>query len=38
MVQVLDKWCPPFSGYYLYYPSRWQNSAPFNLVLAGLRE
>ena len=22
LVRVLDDWCPPFSGYHLYYPSR----------------
>ncbi|MEN3748195.1 LysR substrate-binding domain-containing protein [Sphingomonas sp. HF-S3] len=22
LIQVLDDWCPPFDGYYLYYPSR----------------
>ena len=24
--RVLDDWCPPFSGYHLYYPSRRQSS------------
>nr|WP_314260775.1 LysR family transcriptional regulator [uncultured Devosia sp.] len=38
LVQVLDEWCPMFSGYYLYYPSRRQNSAAFNIVLNALRE
>jgi len=38
LVQVLDEWCPFFSGYYLYYPSRRQNSAAFNIVLNALRE
>lgn len=38
LVQVLDDWCPFFSGYYLYYPSRRQNSAAFKIVLDALRE
>ena len=38
LVRVLDDWCPFFSGYYLYYPSRRQNSAAFNIVLGALRE
>ena len=38
LVQALDDWCPFFSGYYLYYPSRRQNSAAFNIVLNALRE
>jgi DNA-binding transcriptional LysR family regulator len=24
LTRVLDDWCPPFSGYHLYYPSRRQ--------------
>lgn len=24
LVRVLSDWCPPFSGYHLYYPSRRQ--------------
>ena len=26
LVRVLEDWCPPFSGYHLYYPSRRQSS------------
>ncbi len=37
LIQVLSEWCPPFSGYYLYYPSRRQPSAAFKLVLEALR-
>ena len=37
LVRVLDDWCPPFSGYHLYYPSRRQHSAAFGLVLEALR-
>jgi DNA-binding transcriptional LysR family regulator len=35
--RVLEDWCPPFSGYYLYYPSRRQPTAAFTLVLEALR-
>lgn len=38
LVAALDAWCPVFSGYHLYYPSRRQNSAAFNIVLNALRE
>src|SRR5579884_1313216 len=31
--RVLEDWCPPFSGYHLWYPSRRQSSAAFALVV-----
>lgn len=37
LVRVLESWCEPFDGYYLYYPSRRQPSAAFSLVLEALR-
>lgn len=37
LVRVLEDWCEPFDGYYLYYPSRRQPSPAFGLVLEGLR-
>ncbi|MGB9096822.1 LysR family transcriptional regulator [Erwinia sp.] len=37
LVRVLENWCPQFSGYYLYYPSRRQPSKAFSLVLDALR-
>lgn len=37
LVRVLDDWCAPFSGYYLYYPSRRQPSPAFSLVVDALR-
>jgi DNA-binding transcriptional LysR family regulator len=37
LAHVLADWCPPFSGYHLYYPSRRQNSAAFNLLVSALR-
>jgi len=30
-------WCPPYSGYHLYYPSRRQSSAAFTLLVDALR-
>jgi DNA-binding transcriptional LysR family regulator len=35
--RVLEDWCPPFSGYHLWYPSRRQSSAAFALVVEALR-
>ena len=36
LVRVLEDWCTPFDGYYLYYPNRRQPSAPFSLLLEAL--
>ena len=38
LIRVLENWCPPFSGYHLYYPSRRQPSPAFLLVLDALRK
>ncbi|EPZ5285719.1 LysR substrate-binding domain-containing protein, partial [Cronobacter dublinensis] len=38
LVQVLEPWCRPFPGYYLYYPSRKQPSPAFSLVVEALKE
>jgi DNA-binding transcriptional LysR family regulator len=35
--RVLEDWCPPYSGYHLYYPSRRQSSAAFALLVDSLR-
>lgn len=35
--RVLEDWCPPFSGYHLYYPSRRQHSRAFVLLVEALR-
>src|SRR5499427_2798814 len=35
--RVLEDWCPPFSGYHLWYPSHRQSSAAFALVVETLR-
>ncbi len=37
LIRVLEEWCPPFAGYYLYYPSRRQPSPAFSLVVKALR-
>lgn len=37
LVQVLSDWCPTFSGYYLYYPSRKQHPPAFALLIDALR-
>jgi DNA-binding transcriptional LysR family regulator len=34
---VLEDWCEPFDGYYLYYPSRRQPSPAFTLFLDAIR-
>jgi DNA-binding transcriptional LysR family regulator len=34
--RVLADWCPPYSGYHLFYPSRRQSSAAFKLVVEAL--
>jgi DNA-binding transcriptional LysR family regulator len=36
--RVLDSWCPRFSGYHLYYPSRRQASPAFALLVNALRQ
>lgn len=35
--RVLTRWCPAFTGYHLYYPSRRQSSPAFQLLLEALR-
>jgi DNA-binding transcriptional LysR family regulator len=35
--RVLADWCQPYSGYHLFYPSRRQSSAAFNLVVDALK-
>lgn len=37
LVRVLEDWCPPFSGYHLYYPSRRQPPPAFSIILEALR-
>jgi DNA-binding transcriptional LysR family regulator len=37
LVRVLADWCPTFSGYHLYYPSRRQHTPAFTLLVDALR-
>lgn len=37
LVRILEDWCPPFDGYYLYYPSRRLVSPAFRLFIEALR-
>ena len=37
LVRVLENWCEPFDGYYLYYPTRRQQSSAFSMLLNALR-
>jgi hypothetical protein len=37
LVRVLGDWCPPFSGYHLYYPGRRQAAPAFALLVEALR-
>jgi len=37
LVAMLEDWCPPISGFHLYYPSRRQQSPAFQIILDALR-
>jgi DNA-binding transcriptional LysR family regulator len=37
LIRVLADWCPPYSGYHLYYPSRRQPTPAFALLVDALR-
>lgn len=37
LVRVLEAWCPAFTGYHLFYPSRRQHTTAFALLIAALR-
>jgi DNA-binding transcriptional LysR family regulator len=37
LIRVLADWCPPFSGYHLYYPSRRQPAPAFAMLVDALR-
>jgi DNA-binding transcriptional LysR family regulator len=37
LVQVLDDWCQPFTGFHLYYPSRRHASPAFQVIAEALR-
>lgn len=38
LIRVLEDWCPRFSGYHLYYPSRRQPAPAFAVLMEALRE
>ena len=37
LIRVLADWCPPYSGYHLYFPSRRQPTPAFALLVDALR-
>jgi len=37
LVRVLEDWCPPFAGYFVYYPSRRQQSPALTALIETLR-
>jgi DNA-binding transcriptional LysR family regulator len=37
LVRVLEQWCPPFPGFFLYYPSRRQHPAALTALIETLR-
>ena len=37
LTRVLEKWCPPFPGYFLYHPSRRQTPPALSAFIAALR-
>ena len=37
LVRVLEDWCPPFEGFFLYYPSRRQQPAALKALVDALR-
>jgi DNA-binding transcriptional LysR family regulator len=37
LTRVLADWCPPFSGFHLYYPSRRHQTPAFAIVVDSLR-
>lgn len=37
LVRVFADWCPKFSGYHIYYPSRPQTTPAFRVLIDALR-
>ena len=37
LVRVLEEWCPPFAGFFLYFPSRRQQPAALSALIEALR-
>jgi DNA-binding transcriptional LysR family regulator len=38
LVPALEEWCPLWTGYHLYYPSRRQPSGAMALLISALRQ
>jgi DNA-binding transcriptional LysR family regulator len=37
LVRVLEDWCPPFAGYFLYSPNRRRQPAALSVLIETLR-
>jgi DNA-binding transcriptional LysR family regulator len=37
LIRVLEDWCQPFPGFFLYYPSRRQQPAALSALISTLR-
>jgi DNA-binding transcriptional LysR family regulator len=37
LVRVIEDWCPPYPGFFLYYPSRRQQPAALAALIDTLR-
>jgi DNA-binding transcriptional LysR family regulator len=37
LIRVLDDWCQPFPGFFLYYPSRKHQPAALSALINNLR-
>jgi DNA-binding transcriptional LysR family regulator len=37
LVRVLEDWCPPFPGYFIYYPSRRHQPPGLSALIEALR-
>jgi DNA-binding transcriptional LysR family regulator len=37
LIRVLEDWCPPFPGFFLYYPSRKQQPAALAALIETFR-
>jgi DNA-binding transcriptional LysR family regulator len=37
LIRVLEDWCPPFPGFFLYYPTRKQHPAALTALITTLR-
>jgi len=37
LIRVLQDWCPPYAGFFIYYPSRRRQTAAFSALVSVLR-